>query len=195
MNDCVVYWLYDTQCVDVAQHGYIGVSTNWIARLSTHKQTMSREFKYKIIFSGTVDQCLELENKLRPQPRIGWNIAIGGNSGFLRRIPRPPPPLLTLEEELRRINEASERRQDQLRHADELNKQKRNERKQQTVAKWAMHREAWLAKKAERKTAKEIERKAAKIITASLTVEQAAAKLMLILRRGKLRVIQGGKSF
>lgn len=89
---CVVYWLFDDRCVCVWRHGYVGISTEADARLKRHRLRAGTRksavgvpaiFNHKILFTGTVDGCVALEEKLRPHKNIGWNRAIGGREPWL----------------------------------------------------------------------------------------------------------------
>jgi hypothetical protein len=53
---------------------------------------LPKDFRYKILFTGTQRQALTLEAALRPKPHIGWNIGVGGfaNGGGLKGIPKSP---------------------------------------------------------------------------------------------------------
>tara|TARA_R110002167_G_C12411579_1_gene627979 strand:+ start:50 stop:640 length:591 start_codon:yes stop_codon:yes gene_type:complete len=73
--------------------GYIGVSIDVNQRIYNHFRLMKKGSHYNpilnraflkydlsvsIVASGTVDEMYNLEEKLRPEKYIGWNIAIGG---------------------------------------------------------------------------------------------------------------------
>jgi hypothetical protein len=91
-RQCVVYWLYDARCVCPWRHGYVGVSIQFDARLQRHRNRAGTRksavgvpaiFNHKILFIGAVDECLALEEQLRPQRGIGWNRARGGQKPWL----------------------------------------------------------------------------------------------------------------
>ena len=89
-----VYWIHLPEQTNVAVEGYVGIAVNFEQRMSAHKscaktgkeQTLYNAIrKYgwdnlvkEIILISNKDYCLEIEKKLRSVPRIGWNIAIGG---------------------------------------------------------------------------------------------------------------------
>ena len=89
-----VYWIHLPNQTNVAIEGYVGIAMNFEQRMSAHKscaKTGKEQTLYKairkygwdnlvkeIILICDEDYCLEIEKKLRPTPRIGWNIAIGG---------------------------------------------------------------------------------------------------------------------
>jgi hypothetical protein len=79
-TSCLVYWLYDNHCVCPWRHGYVGISANWSRRLKRHRSNRGA-FQWKHLFVGSIDDCLNLERRLRPQPGIGWNEAPGGEYG------------------------------------------------------------------------------------------------------------------
>lgn len=89
---CVVYWLFDDCCVCPWRHGYIGISVQFDARLKRHRDRAGTRksavgvppiFDHKILFSGTVDECVALEERMRPHKNIGWNRAVGGREPWL----------------------------------------------------------------------------------------------------------------
>jgi hypothetical protein len=89
---CVVYWLFDDRCFCPWRHGYIGISIQFDARLKRHRDRAGTRksavgvpsiFDHKIIFTGTVDECVALEAAMRPRKNIGWNRAVGGREPWL----------------------------------------------------------------------------------------------------------------
>jgi hypothetical protein len=91
-----VYWIHLPEQTNVAIEGYVGIAMNFEQRMSAHKscaktgkeQTLYNAIrKYgwdnlvkEVILVSNENYCLEIEKKLRPVPRIGWNIAIGGEA-------------------------------------------------------------------------------------------------------------------
>lgn len=89
-----VYWIHLPEHSDVTIDGYVGIATNFEQRMFAHKscaKTGKNQTLYKairkhgwdnltkeIIVISDENYCLEIEKKLRPTQRIGWNIAIGG---------------------------------------------------------------------------------------------------------------------
>ena len=89
-----VYWIHLPNQTNVAIEGYVGIAMNFEQRMSAHKscaKTGKEQTLYKairkygwdnlvkeIILISYENYCLEIEKKLRPKPRIGWNIAVGG---------------------------------------------------------------------------------------------------------------------
>jgi hypothetical protein len=82
MPECVVYWLHDDSCVCPWRHGYIGISARWEKRVKEHRwsKRWPDNFQVTILFRGSEAECFNLEMKLRPGHRIGWNPARGGNN-------------------------------------------------------------------------------------------------------------------
>ena len=80
MTEWVVYWLHDARCIRLQEHGYVGISGQFMQRLGQHQRNrrFPANFEWSIIFSGTKAQCVEVEHTLRPEPGIGWNRARGG---------------------------------------------------------------------------------------------------------------------
>jgi len=76
--EAVVYHL--TNDYDI-NDGYVGVTRNLEYRLKRHSKT--KTWKYdRVLFRGPEPECYVLENKLRPEPYMGWNVAIGGQGGY-----------------------------------------------------------------------------------------------------------------
>ncbi len=84
MKQFVVYWLYDEECLTPQLDGYVGVTGELFARLKRHRKSRFKLFEYKVLYSGTEDQCYAMERELRPRQGIGWNSAIGGPDGYKR---------------------------------------------------------------------------------------------------------------
>lgn len=96
---CCVYWIRAPTHTDIFREGYVGISQNFEHRLNQHiynsqnpKQwknyrtvfrevLASGEYLADIILLGNRGYCLEIEQKLRPTWKIGWNIAKGGDGG------------------------------------------------------------------------------------------------------------------
>jgi hypothetical protein len=89
-----VYWLFDGRCFCPWRHGYIGVTVNWPHRLHRHRTESdfpSTEFEAQVLFRGGIQECLALEQQMRPSPDIGWNRNPGGLSGHaMKGIPKSP---------------------------------------------------------------------------------------------------------
>ena len=85
---CVCYWLYDNICTDPQNDGYVGISVCLPQRLARHRfnKQFPSNFKWKILFTGDVLECLAYELELRPDFNIGWNKDRGGNRGSVSRI-------------------------------------------------------------------------------------------------------------
>lgn len=98
-NEAAVYWLHLPEHSDPLTEGYIGVSKNPVSRMATHIRRASENRHHNhnlikiikekgktsiikdIILYGQETFCYEVENDLRPNPNIGWNIAEGGRIG------------------------------------------------------------------------------------------------------------------
>lgn len=95
-NLCRVYWIRLPEHTDIFTQGYVGVTTLSIdKRFQQHKYQARKGSKYIInkairkywdnivietILISTTEYCLDIENKLRPSPYIGWNSSIGGKT-------------------------------------------------------------------------------------------------------------------
>lgn len=94
-----VYWIHHPLHIDMTVDGYVGVTADFEQRMFAHKSCAKtgkdsalynaiRKYGWEslvkeIVLIAEDDYCLEIEKKLRPVPRIGWNIAIGGEvAGF-----------------------------------------------------------------------------------------------------------------
>ena len=86
-----VYWIAHKDHTDMFSQGYVGVSNNVDYRWNSHKSLRTNVHlknainKYgwdnlvkKVVLIGEEDYCLEIENKLRPADKIGWNLVCGG---------------------------------------------------------------------------------------------------------------------
>lgn len=84
---------------DIFTQGYVGISTRPDYRFYQHKQNAKAGKIYNkaflkalkndsaiqdIILIGSVRYCKEIEQKLRPNNYIGWNVAVGGDGGMIK---------------------------------------------------------------------------------------------------------------
>jgi predicted GIY-YIG superfamily endonuclease len=101
-----VYWIRKATHSDIMTQGYVGVSGNVKQRFAAHKnmergtnQHMRRAItKYgwdnlvkSVLLIADKDYCLDIERKLRPADKIGWNLTIGG--GYPPVLSGPQPQL------------------------------------------------------------------------------------------------------
>lgn len=120
-----VYWIRAAHHSDVMSEGYVGVSKNankrwsyghkWAHAKGRHENSRLSNAITKhgwenlvktVLIVADETYCYELEQKLRPTEKIGWNLAIGGVkppiSKFrgtdyvspLKGVPRPTPWLI-----------------------------------------------------------------------------------------------------
>ena len=86
-----VYWIRCADHTDMMTQGYIGVSGRFDRRMWEHfKLEGNRYLKFAIkkygwdnlvktqLLISTEDYCLDMERKLRPEDKLGWNIVAGG---------------------------------------------------------------------------------------------------------------------
>jgi hypothetical protein len=101
-----VYWIAHKDHSDIFSQGYVGVSNNVDYRWNSHKKLQTNVHlknaitKYgwdnlvkKVVLIGKEDYCLEIENKLRPADKIGWNLVCGGGkppSALGKKFTRSP---------------------------------------------------------------------------------------------------------
>ena len=96
MSYWVVYWIHLESHIDKTKEGYIGVAQIFEQRMGNHLRKTSKLDSHfgrsirlygwhnlikEVIFTGTKEECFELERSYRPDFQIGWNEAIGGNGG------------------------------------------------------------------------------------------------------------------
>lgn len=99
-----VYWITPDIGDDFRKQGYIGITSNTLhKRMFAHRTQYSKfcegdnkvgckklysyvkqhggweNLHIKILCEGSTEYCLELEEKLRPIPNIGWNTRVGGD--------------------------------------------------------------------------------------------------------------------
>lgn len=89
-----VYWVHLPEH-KIKEDGYVGITNNpknrwadhkYMARKGLHRnshfQNAINKYQdlliHEIILEGTLEECANLENNLRPSERIGWNCHIGG---------------------------------------------------------------------------------------------------------------------
>lgn len=76
-----LYWLRLAEHTDVFTQGYVGVAKDLSKRLRAHKHRFKSIWPSIIatpLVIGSKDYCFDLEKKLRPTRRIGWNRSAGG---------------------------------------------------------------------------------------------------------------------
>ena len=94
MSECVVYWKHLKDMSSDYTDGYIGISKNFEERQRQHhRDAFVRNSIYtvhermrmygdniqtSIIFEGSINDCFDYEEELRPRWHMGWNMAIGG---------------------------------------------------------------------------------------------------------------------
>lgn len=98
-DECFVYWIKRKSHSCILSQGYIGISKNPRCRYTQHMWSIKSE-KYKkryrsdfvnavesqdieliILLKSTRKYCLEIEEKLRSEWVVGWNLARGGAGG------------------------------------------------------------------------------------------------------------------
>lgn len=90
MEYCV-YWIHRPEHTDIMSQGYIGVSKKFDRRMWEHfALTQNRHLKFAIhkygwdnlikkqLLIAEKEYCLDIERKLRPTDKIGWNLVAGG---------------------------------------------------------------------------------------------------------------------
>lgn len=100
-NKAYLYWIHLDSHENISEEGYVGVTTNSLEqRFQQHKYNSFREeggventlrkafkkygesyLKFTPLLQGDASYVFHLENLLRPEKGIGWNVAIGGNLG------------------------------------------------------------------------------------------------------------------
>ena len=90
--DNYLYWIHETYEDNIFTDGYIGISQDIQKRFREHKADSSNvnvknhidkhgvdSLNYTVLCKDTEWICLDLENFFRPEPYIGFNVAIGGH--------------------------------------------------------------------------------------------------------------------
>lgn len=94
---CYLYWIHRKEDTSIGEQGYVGVADDYEARFAQHRADARTrptypihhainkydDLTYEILCVGDREYIADLENKLRPEPRIGWNLAIGGRINYL----------------------------------------------------------------------------------------------------------------
>lgn len=90
-----VYWIHKDGHADYNTQGYVGISSNMKTRFKAHSKDSSKcvHLKHALkvyygrlsvkILANNLDQeaASLIEEMLRPVPKIGWNIQMGGYNG------------------------------------------------------------------------------------------------------------------
>lgn len=105
MSYCV-YWIREKSHTDLMSQGYVGVSGNVEKRWKSYENTEKKTNNYlrnaikkygwdnlvkSVLLIADKDYCLNIERKLRPDNKIGWNLTMGG--GYPPTIFGPRPDL------------------------------------------------------------------------------------------------------
>lgn len=94
-KQCWVYWIHLPNVhTDITREGYVGITTrNVKVRYACHKshaksgkktrlydamRKYGEDVEVKTVLIGSLDYCLDLEKRLRPEVSVGWNTGIGG---------------------------------------------------------------------------------------------------------------------
>ena len=93
-----VYWIHHPEHTNMFTQGYIGVSKELKRRFSSHRAKPSNlHMKHAITKYGwdtlikevmviaSKEYCLDVEIKLRPADKIGWNVVLGGGNPPISR--------------------------------------------------------------------------------------------------------------
>lgn len=99
----IVYWAHLPEHTDLFSQGYIGFTSGTLARRWAGHLVDAKRYphitfykamkKYgdrvvvEVLVEGSNEYCLDIENKLRPDNKIGWNIKVGGELGSIGVIP------------------------------------------------------------------------------------------------------------
>lgn len=119
-----IYWIRSKEHTDITCQGYVGVAKNaskrwwghkWALKAGRHNNPLLTNAVNKhgwdnlikeIVLIADEQYCYDIENKLRSQSKIGWNLAIGGCKppvsksrgpdyvSPLKGVPRPTPWLV-----------------------------------------------------------------------------------------------------
>lgn len=91
MSISSVYWIHHPEHTDIFTQGYVGVSKRFERRIWEHlKLNQNRYLKNAIkkygwdnlikekVLIAEESYCLDIESKLRPNDKMGWNLVKGG---------------------------------------------------------------------------------------------------------------------
>ena len=117
MNNYCLYWIHYPTQNDPKSEGYIGITSDFNTRMTTHSKYAKYKHIYNRIQSGAVadvlikdlskEQAELLESEMRPAENIGWNLAAGGNIPPSRNGKVSPKSLLTGSDRTDRQKEGS----------------------------------------------------------------------------------------
>jgi len=100
----VVYWIREQSHTDLMTQGYIGVSGNVSKRFAAHRNMENGTNAHlrhaiqkhgwdnmvkSVLLMAEKDYCLDIERKLRPADKIGWNLTVGGGYPPVTSGPQP----------------------------------------------------------------------------------------------------------
>lgn len=92
----VIYWIRAKDHTDITCQGYVGVAKNASKRWWSHKWALKANRHDSPLLTNAVNKhgwdnltkeivliadeqyCYDIEGKLRPERKVGWNLAIGG---------------------------------------------------------------------------------------------------------------------
>ena len=102
----VVYWIRKASHTDIMSQGYVGVSGNVQKRFAAHRNMENGTNAYlrhaiqkhgwdnmvkSVLLMADKEYCLDIERKLRPADKLGWNLTTGG--GYPPTMSGPQPHL------------------------------------------------------------------------------------------------------
>jgi predicted GIY-YIG superfamily endonuclease len=124
MNKYCLYWIHYPDQKDPMLEGYIGITSDFDARIQTHsKYTKYAHIKNRMDSGAiatilhnnlTKEQAEDLEWVHRPEENIGWNIAKGGNIPPSRKGKVSPKSLL------KGVNRTENQKQGSIKQAAKL---------------------------------------------------------------------------
>ena len=79
-----LYWIHLPEHTDPLSEGYVGITSRTVKkRFQEHKvkRDLPDDCLIDTLCVGDKSQILQLENKHRPEPNIGWNVRSGGHHG------------------------------------------------------------------------------------------------------------------
>ena len=69
-EQCILYWVHDETCLNVATHGYVGITAHEAMRKGVHRRRRPHA-TFTILFRGTRRECLAIEHQHRPERLVG----------------------------------------------------------------------------------------------------------------------------
>lgn len=108
-NHTFVYWIHEQNHDDPRTQGYVGITDRLVKRFSEHHRYPNHhvrkalkehdDLSFTILHYGSREECLNVEQQLRPVENVAWNLKKGGRHEGIHITTKKSPELV---ENLRR---------------------------------------------------------------------------------------------